>query len=227
MIKNSQAKNCWLLLALLVMFKPAVAEQLEDAVEAMRTGNFAEAYCIMRPIAEDGDADAQYNIGWMYVNGYGLRINDSLALEWWKKASRQGHIDASFSIAMLYSLGEGEVPRDTSAAIDFYLLAADAGHEDAASILKFKIVTDDRFIDGRLHSIIRDREALFGVERYVKANKLNARSGPSTESKIIARLLKGDSVLEVKKQGQWSQVIILANEEIDRAVWVYNPLLVN
>jgi len=203
------------------------AEDLEDAVEAMRAGDFAEAYCIMRPLAEDGDADAQYNIGWMYLNGYGLRINDSLALEWWKKAVAQGHSDASFSIGMLYSLGEGEVPKNSDKAIDYYLIAADAGHEDALAILKNMLQRDDRFIRNRLYSILRDHEAMFGVERIVKARKLNARNGPSIESKIVSQLLQGEKVLEVNKQGLWSQIVILADEGIKHTVWVYNPLLEN
>ncbi len=203
------------------------AEDLEDAVAAMRIGDFAEAYCIMRPLAENGDADAQYNIGWMYLNGYGLRINDSLALTWWKKASEQGHSDASFSIGMLYSLGEGEVPKDSDKAIDYYLIAADDGHEDAIAILTSMIQRDDRFARNRLYAIIRGRESMFGVEYHVKAKKLNARKGPSTKAKIIAKLLKGETVLEVNKQGQWSQVVALDHENIDRTVWVYSPLLEN
>jgi len=205
----------------------AVAEDLDDAVDAMRSGDFAEAYCIMRPLAEGGDADAQYNIGWMYMNGYGLRVNDSLALEWWEKASEQGHSDASFSIGMLYSLGDGEVSKDSDEAIDYYLIAADDGHEDAIAILKSMMMRNDGFVRDRLHSIISDRETLFGIERPVKAKKLNARKGPSTETKVVARLLKGATVLEINKQGQWSQVIVLGNENIDRTVWVYNPLLEN
>lgn len=208
-------------------FNNVAANDIGDAVDAMRSGDFAEAYCIMRPLAEDGDADAQYNIGWMYMNGYGLRVNDSLALEWWEKASEQGHSDASFSIGMLYSLGEGEVSKDSNDAIDYYLIAADDGHEDAIAIIKSMMVRNDPFVRDRLHSIVHDREPLFGIERHVKAKKLNARKGPSTETKVVARLLKGETVLEINKQGQWSQVVVLADEDIDRTVWVYNPLLEN
>jgi TPR repeat protein len=203
------------------------ANDLDDAVDAMRTGDFAEAYCIMRPLAEAGDADAQYNIGWMYMNGYGLRVNDSLALEWWKEASEQGHSDASFSIGMLYSLGEGEVSKDTDEAIDYYLIAADEKHEDAIAILKSMMLRNDNFVRERLHSIISNRETLFGIERQIKAKKLNARKGPSTETKVVARLLKGETVLEVNRQDLWSQVVVLGNEDIDQTVWVYNPLLEN
>jgi len=208
----------------------ATASDLDDAVEAMRTGNFAEAYCIMRPMAEGGDADAQYNIGWMYLNGYGLRVNDSLALDWWKKASRQGHTDANFSIGMLYSLGEGEVRKDSSKAIDYYLLAAQVGQEDAITILQSMMMRNDKEIKGRMHSIIYKHGLLFGKIREVKARKLNVRKKPTVESKIVTQLTKGKRVLEMYKQGKWSQVAILYNEGIeegirDRSVWVYNPLL--
>lgn len=206
------------------------ASDLEDAVAAMRIGDFAEAYCIMRPLAEKGDADAQYNVGWMYMNGYGLRVNDSLALEWWNKASRQRHVDASFSIGMLYSLGDGDVPKDSKKAIDYYLLAVKEGHEDAITILQSMMMRNDKEIQGRMHSIIYDYGLLFGQVRLVKASKLNARNGPSVESKIVAQLVKGQKVLEMDKQGKWSQVAILYNDGFDestrdRAVWVYNPLL--
>ena len=164
---------------------PSQASRLDDAVTAMRAGDFAEAYCIMRPLADYGDPDAQYNIGWMYLNGYGLRINDNLALEWWKKAAAQGHTDASFSIGMLYSLGDGEVPKDMDKAIDAYLVAAQDGHEDAVLILKSMIKRNERAMRARLHDIMKRNASLFGEYRQVKANKLNARSGPSTSAGLV------------------------------------------
>ncbi len=220
----------FLILSIAMTSISVVASEVEDAVTAMRIGDFAEAYCIMRPLAEKGDADAQYNIGWMYMNGYGLRVNDSLALEWWNKASDQGHVDANFSIGMLYSLGDGDVPKDSTKAIDYYLLAVKAGHEDAIIILQSMMMRNDKEISGRMHSIIYDYGLLFGQVRLVKASKLNARNGPSVESKIVAQLVKGQKVLEMDKQGKWSQVAILYNDGIDasirdRTVWVYNPLL--
>jgi uncharacterized protein len=215
----------FLFVSLTAMFIDADANALDDAVTAMRSGDFAEAYCIMRPLAEEGDADAQYNIGWMYMNGYGLRVNDNLALEWWQKAADQGHSDASFSIGMLYSLGDGEISSDPDKAIDNYLTAAIDGHEDAIAILKSMMLRNDQSILDRLYSIINDHESLFGIQRQVKASKLNARKGPSTESEVMARLLKGETVLELNKQELWSQVVVLRDKEINQTVWVYNPLL--
>ena len=201
------------------------AKDLNDAVEAMRTGDFAEAYCIMRPLAESGDADSQYNIGWMYLNGYGLRVNDSLALEWWEKASEQGHSDASFSIGMLYSLGEGKVPKDLEKAVDYYLTAAEHGHEDAVTMLQYMLMRNDKEIRSRLHYIAEKDGHLFGKTLSVKATKLNARNGPSVNEAIVTQLLQGQRVLEIYVDGKWSQVITLDDKEIDRTVWVYNPLL--
>ncbi len=196
----------------------------------MRSGDFAEAYCIMRPLAESGDADAQYNIGWMYLNGYGLRVNDSIALEWWNKASQQGHADSSFSIGMLYSLGEGDVPKDADKAIDYYLLAVEDGHEDAISILQSMMLRNDAAIRDRMNEIINKHAHLFGVKRKVKANKLNARKGPTVEDEIVTRLIKGQEILEMYAQGKWSQVALLEDKgegqkKLNQTFWVYNPLL--
>lgn len=217
--------NQFLIAALLILSLAVSANELDDAVEAMRSGDFAEAYCIMRPFAESGNADAQYNIGWMYLNGYGLRVNDSLALEWWKKASSQGHSDASFSIGMLYSMGEGKVPKDSNKAIDYYLLALEAGHEDARTMLQSMMLRNDQMMRGRLHSIVNQHTSLFGVKRRVKPDKLNARKGPTVKHEIVTELLKGQTVLELHKQGKWSQVVILQEKKIDQTVWVYNPML--
>jgi len=203
----------------------AAEKNLDEAVEAMRAGDFAVAYCIMRPLADSGDADAQYNIGWMYLNGYGLRVNDSNALQWWQLASEQGHTDASFSIGMLYSLGEGKVSKDMNLAVDFYLLAAKEGQEDAISLLKSMMIRNDKAVLSRLDTIVSQTGDLLGHKRLVKANKLNVRAGPSIKEKIVTRVVKGQEVLELHKQGKWSQVVVQGNSEINRTVWVYSSLL--
>lgn len=218
------------LIALSLLVSTAISDNvaaagLDDAVEAMRAGDFAEAYCIIRPLAESGDADAQYNIGWMYLNGYGLRINDTLALDWWQRASKQGHIDASFSIGMLYSLGEGRVAKDLDLAIDYYLLAARNEQEDAIALLQSMMMRNDKAILSRMNDIVNQYGLLFGKKRLVKAKKLNARDGPSAKEKIVAKLIKEQAVLELYKKGRWSQVALLGDAGLGRTVWVYNPLL--
>lgn len=210
---------------LLTLATPASSSRLDDAVTAMRSGDFAEAFCIMRPLAEEGDPDAQYNIGWMYHNGYGLRVNDNLALQWWERAASQGNTDASFAIGMLFSLGDGDFSKDIPRAVDAYIDAAADHHDDAIAILKTMIMRNDKHVTPRLHEIMDQHASLFGDYMQVKANKLNARNGPSTDNGIVAQLLKDQVVLVLKQRGQWSQVVMLENKELARSVWVYTPLL--
>ena len=215
-----------LCLALLLASPALKSNELDEAETAMRVGDFAEAYCLMKPIAEAGNDEAQYNIGWMYHNGYGLRVNDNLALEWWRRASEQGNADASFSIGMLYNLGEAQVSKNLEKAVDYYLVAAAAHHEEAIFILRSMLMRDDKAIDGRRQQLIDNYGELFGSRLQVKANRLNIRQAPSIESKIVTRLEKGHALIELHRQGKWSQVgIINSPSENQTIAWAYNKLL--
>lgn len=192
-----------------LMAAPLEASDVSDAINAMRAGNFAEAYCVLKPYAESGDAEAQYNIGWMYLNGYGLMMNDSKALEWWQRASDQGYTDASFSIAMLYSLGEGQVKRDMDKAIDYYLMAVEDGHEDANMIIRSMLARDDESIRQRKQEIVRTYGYLLGPLFDVKVERANLRRKPSLESQIATVLNQGEAMVELSAKGKWMQVGVL------------------
>lgn len=214
-----------IIISLLLQAQNVYADDLDDAIDWMSKGDFAKAYCVMRPLAESGNAEAQYNIGWMYHNGYGLRIDNQQALNWWKKAYKQGYTDASFSIGMLYSLGEGNVQKDAGKAIDYYLVAAKNGQDDAVWILKSMLMKNEPALKGRAHEIVKRYGKLLGKKRRVKVKELNARSSASTKSEIIARLKKGTTVLELSKKNHWSQVFVIGSKEIELSVWVSNNYL--
>ena len=210
------------LLALLFLASSVWALDIDDAVHAMREGNFAEAYCLLRPHAESGDAEAQYNIGWMYLNGYGLAINDSLALEWWQRAADQGHVDAIFSMAMLYSLGEGQVKKDMDRAIDLYLLAAEDGHEDARMIIRSMLQRNDRAIRDRKQQIVNTYGSMLGTLKQVRVKRVNIRSGPGLDQAIVASAEQGQTILTLSEKGKWTQVVLKDKGNI---AWVYTSLL--
>jgi hypothetical protein len=215
-------RSLLLLLLLPLSVFPALALDIDDAVHAMREGNFAEAYCILRPHADSGDAEAQYNIGWMYLNGYGLAINDSLALEWWQRAADQGHIDAIFSMAMLYSLGEGQVKKDMDRAIDLYLVAAEDGHEDARLIIRSMLQRNDRAIRERKQHIINTYGSMLGTLKQVRIKRANVRSGPGIDQAIVASAEQGDVILTLSEKGKWTQVVLKENTG---TAWIYTSLL--
>jgi TPR repeat protein len=107
-----------------------------EAAAAAQRGDYVVAYCFWRPLAEKGDAESEYALGWMYHNGYGLVPDDRAAKAWWEKAAAQGDADAMFSLGTLYSVGSDAVPRDYSTAMRLWLQAAAAGHENARFALR-------------------------------------------------------------------------------------------
>lgn len=60
----------------------------------MNRGDFATALSEWTALAEQGDADAQYNIGVMYANGQGVTQDNVYAHMWWNIAASQGDEDA-------------------------------------------------------------------------------------------------------------------------------------
>jgi TPR repeat protein len=65
----------------------------------------------MLPIAEQGDASAQYNLGVMYANGYGVPQDYAEAVRWYRLAAGQGNAKAQYNLGLMYYNGEG-VPQD-------------------------------------------------------------------------------------------------------------------
>jgi TPR repeat protein len=213
---------CVILILPMLIAQTVSASDVSDAIDAMRAGNFAEAYCVLKPHAEAGDPEAQYNIGWMYLNGYGLAMNDRLALDWWQRASDQGYTDASFSIAMLYSLGEGQVKKDMDKAVEYYLMAVEDGHEDANMIVRSMLARDDKSVRERKQEIIRTYGYLIGPLFDVKVERANVRQQPSLESSIITVVEAGTTLVELSVKGKWMQVGLLESGDI---AWIYRTLI--
>ncbi len=61
----------------------------------------------VKKLAEQGDADAQFKLGEMYIDGKSVAENKEKAFYWWKKSAEQGVSDAFFNIGKMYFLGEG------------------------------------------------------------------------------------------------------------------------
>ena len=59
-------------LLVLGLFGVAAAGPLEDGVAAFKNGDYAMAMQILGPLADQGDVQAQFNVGLMYANGNGV-----------------------------------------------------------------------------------------------------------------------------------------------------------
>jgi TPR repeat protein len=73
-------------------------------------------------------ADAQFNLGVMYANGDGIAEDDAEAAKWFRKAAEQGHAEAQSNLGFMHANGEG-VDQDDVSAYMWYNLAAAQGLE--------------------------------------------------------------------------------------------------
>jgi hypothetical protein len=92
--------------------------------------NLVAAFQWYRKGAEQGVAEAQYNLGCCYANGKGVTKDDVEAVKWYRKAAEQNHAWAQSNLGALYGSGEG-VAKDYMEAYKWRLLAAAQGAEIA------------------------------------------------------------------------------------------------
>ncbi len=108
----------------------AVASQLNQATAAYERGDYASALRVFRTIAEQGDANAQYNLGVMYDNGRGVPQDYAAAMSWWRRAAEGGSTRAQFNLGGMHLSGKG-APQDYTIAGQWFRKAAERGYADA------------------------------------------------------------------------------------------------
>ncbi len=119
---------------ILAQVVPAVAGPFEDGLAAYQRGDYATSLRIWRPLAEQGHAQAQNNLGLIYDRGQGVPQDYRGAMRWYRKAADQGLADAQFNLGVMYANGQG-VPRDYVVAHMWFILAATSGDEEAQMLL--------------------------------------------------------------------------------------------
>jgi TPR repeat protein len=73
----------------------AAAGPLEDADAALKRRDYATAVRLNRPLAEQGNANAQYNLGTFYDNGLGVPQDKVRAYMWFSLSAAQGREGAA------------------------------------------------------------------------------------------------------------------------------------
>lgn len=95
----------------------------------------AEAFRWYRMAAEKGHADAQTDLGWLFVNPEGGVRRDYLeAMNWFRRAAAQGHVSGQLSIGHLHTYGYG-VPKNPALGATWTRLAAEQGDNHAMRVL--------------------------------------------------------------------------------------------
>lgn len=105
---------------------PLAAQSVKAGIEAWQRGKYPAAVKIWRPLAENGDADAAFNLGQAYRLGRGVPINLAAAKIWLERAADDDHLDAQSTLGLLlFDSG------DRAGGIRWLKLAADRGEPRA------------------------------------------------------------------------------------------------
>ncbi len=125
-----------------------------DAVNAaLDRGDNVAALEELRPLADQGEADAQVLLGDLYFQGIGLPANYSLAWTWYNRAALNDDPIGQYKLGKMYWDGIG-VPRDDTKAVEWYESAAAGGHVQAQIDLGYI------YRDGRRDILARPSKAL-------------------------------------------------------------------
>lgn len=121
------------LLLLSAIALPASAD-LAKGLDAAAAQQWREALKEFRPLAEKGDANAEVNLGNLYMRGLGVEQDYARAYHWYDKAARQGNVAGQAKLGLMHYYGLG-VMEDHAAAAEWFLKAAEQGDPEAALVL--------------------------------------------------------------------------------------------
>src|SRR5215475_3604369 len=162
------------LVLILGLIGPAGAAELDDAVAAARRSDYAAALRGLSPLAEKGDARAQFDLGFMHAYGWGVPRNPAQAIIWYRKAAEQGLPVAQHFLGLAYVNGEGVQPYEAEAA-RWFARAAAQGFSQAQYM--FGLMT----LDGR--GLAKD--PVQGYAFMVMAGQSGVRSAARVVSKLV------------------------------------------
>jgi hypothetical protein len=115
--------------AILLGAAPALAD-VKSGVDAWERGDYKAAVAEWRPLAIDGDPDAQFNIGQAYKLGRGVPVDLGQAELWYRRAADQGHLQAEDNLGLvLFTANRREE------AMTYIMRASDRGEPRAQYVL--------------------------------------------------------------------------------------------
>lgn len=142
--------------------------QQTESVVAQTISNTDDPVTNLQLKAQQGDAEAQRQLGFRYLRGDGVSENREEAVKWFRKAAEQEDAEAQFQLGFNYS-----VIKDESEAMKWYRKAAEQGNADAQNCLGTSYELGQGVDQDELIALFWHRKAAKqGVENSQKAMKL-------------------------------------------------------
>jgi uncharacterized protein len=105
---------------------PAFAD-FQAGLDAYQKGDYVGAAKEWRPLAEQGSAEAQFNLGLLYLDGHGVPQSPVEAANWFRRAAEQDYPQAQHNLGAMYGSGQG-VKRDLVQAYKWLNICAAKGN---------------------------------------------------------------------------------------------------
>jgi cell division septation protein DedD len=122
----------------LAMVGASAHADVKAGVDAWSRGDYPTAIKEWRPLAINGDADAQFNLGQAYKLGRGVPVDFKLAEGWYRKAADQGHFQAEDNLGLIL-FQNGDRPK----AMPYIEKSANRGEPRAQYVLATALFNGD------------------------------------------------------------------------------------
>ncbi len=139
-----------MLVCLLILWLPAVAERDRASVEAVeslqayaayKAGDFAAARALWEELAARGNTNAMNNLANMFEQGQGTPKDTSASIKWLREAAERGDSVAQLNLGLAFERGTG-VKRDNREAVRWFRRSAEQGDKDAQFNLGVMLATN-------------------------------------------------------------------------------------
>lgn len=150
-----------LVLAVSLITGPIASQAAGDpqALAAYQANNYKEAMRLYKPLAEQGDPEAQYYVGRMYEKGQGVKKDYDEMVKWYRKSADAGYAPSQYRVAVGYAYGIAGLPKDESEALKWLRRSAEGGHKKAQKIL------GRAYAEGRLGLPVDQKQADYWTQK--------------------------------------------------------------
>jgi len=138
-------------------------EQIEQLIKA---NDYTTAYQQLQKLAQEGNPQALYNLGYLTQVGKGVTKNEQQALKYYQQASEKGYVVADYVLANNYVTGGLGLPKDEKKAREYLEKASNASFDDATVQLAVALFSENKPAS--------DQQALKRLDPLIKKNSMPA-----------------------------------------------------
>lgn len=150
----------FLVLVLFAFTSPvnATDEEYNLAVQLIQERKFEQALPLFTKLSNEGDRDAQNNLGAMFQHGHGVPVDIRKAAYWYLKAAQNGNSVAQHNIGIAYFYGQG-VTRNKVEGLAWILMSIWGG------------VTQSELFANRMKAQMSQQQITKASKRLLELNK--------------------------------------------------------